>query len=44
MLYIMLVIVVNAFVNVKACTFVIIYEREVRAFRIVYFCFNVMLL
>jgi len=42
MLCVMLVIIVNAFVNIKAYMFVIIYERKTRAFQVVYFCFNVM--
>ncbi len=40
----MLIIVINAFINVEAYFFVIIYERKICAFRIVYFCLNVMLL
>jgi len=40
----MLIIVINAFINVKICSFIIIYERKVYASRIVYFRFNVILL
>ncbi len=36
MLCALLVIAINAFVNVKAYFFVVIYERKVCAFRIVY--------
>ncbi len=44
MLYTMLIIIINAFVNIKAYFFIVIYERKVYASRIIYFRFNVMLL
>jgi len=40
----MLIIAINAFINVKACFFVVIYERKIYAFRIICFRLNVMLL
>ncbi len=43
MLCTMLVIAINAFVNVEICFFVIIYKRKVYASRIVYLRFNIML-
>ncbi len=44
MLYTILVIAINAFVNVEVCYFVIIYKRKVYAFRIIYLRLNIILL
>jgi hypothetical protein len=40
----MLVITINAFINVEICFFVVIYERKVCVFEIVYLRLNIMLL
>ncbi len=44
MLYIVLIVVVNVFINIKVYIFVIIYERKACASRVIYFYLDVMLL
>ena len=41
MLYTILIITINAFVNVEICFLVIIYKHKVYVFRVIYFCLNV---
>jgi hypothetical protein len=40
----MSIIVINAFINIEVCSFVVIYKRKIYAFQAIYLYFNVMLL